>query len=458
MTDLVVEGAAAIVPAWDEPALPGAWVAVSGGRVEAIGRGPAPAADRRLDARGGLVLPGAVSAHHHLFQGSSRGVAVEGDLLGWLAVHYRAWARLTEADVEAAATLSLSLLALGGGTTVAAFEYLHPPDADFVAPVLRAAERVGLRLVLVRGCAPRLEGALAERLGADGVDLARLVEPEDVALRRTGEVLGRPATDRVRWACGPTTPVVDDDGAFHRELARVADAHGAPMHTHFHPIPGTTRDGETPFEMAQRVGLVRRGTWFAHGSRLSTTDVARFGEAGVGVVHAPSCAVLLGYPIVPLAAWRATGAEVGVTVDGGASNDRGNPLLEGQLAWQLGRAVHGPAASPSARGILELMTASPARMLGWPELGRLAPGSPADLAVVDLASLELAGVPSAAAASGTGGDPVDALFRTYAGGRVRHLVVGERVVVEDGRLAGLDEAAVATSATASADRLYGRGA
>lgn len=453
MTDLVVEGAAAVVPAWDEPAVAGAWIAVSGGRVEAIGRGEAPAADRRLDARGGLVLPGAVSAHHHLFQGSSRGVAVEGDLLGWLAVHYRAWARLTEADVEAAATLSLALLALGGGTTVAAFEYLHPADADFVAPVLRAAERVGVRLVYVRGCAPRLEGALAERLGGAGVDLGRLVEPEDAALRRTAETLARPATDRVRWACGPTTPVVDDDGGFHRELARVADEAGVGMHTHFHPIPGTVRDGESAFELARRVGLVRRRTWLAHGSRLSTADVARFGEAGVGVVHAPSCAVLLGYPIVPLAAWRATGAEVGVTVDGAASNDRGNPLLEGQLAWQLQRAVHGSAA-PSPRAMLELMTTSPARMLGWPELGRLAPGAPADLAVVDAASLELAGVPSAGAA----GDPVDALFRTYAGGRVRHLVVGERLVVEDGRLSGVDEATVAAAASASADRLYGRGA
>ena len=449
MTELVVEGAAVVVPAWDAAPVADAWIAISGGRIEAIGRGTAPSAGRRLDARGCLVLPGSVAAHHHLYQGSSRGVTADGGLLGWLAVHYRAWAGLTEADVEAGATLSLALLALGGTTTVAAFEYLHPADMDFVTPVLRAADRVGLRITYVRGCAPRLEGPLADRLAGEGVDIGRLVELEDAALRRTAEAVTRPATDRVRWACGPTTPVVDDGGAFHRELARVATDAGVPMHTHFHPIPGTTAEGESAVAMARRVGLLTRGNWFAHGSRLETSDVAGLAEAGVGVVHAPTCSVLLGYRTPPLRAWRATGAALGITVDGAASNDRGNMLLEGQLAWHLGRVAHG-ADALTPRETLGLMTEGPARMLGWAGLGRLEPGAPADLAVIDLGELELAGAPATG-----GGDPVDRLFRTYAGGRVRHLVAGERVVVEDGRLTGVDETAVAAAASASADRLYG---
>ena len=150
----------------------------------------------------------------------------------------------------------------------------------------------------------------------------------------------------------------------------------------------------------------------------------------------------------PLAEWRRTGATLGITVDGAASNDRGSMLLEGQLAWHLQRVAH-VADAITPRETLELMTEAPARMLGWRDLGRLKPGAPADLAVVDLRSLELAGAPAA------GGDPVDRLFRTYAGGRVRHLLVGDRVAVEEGRLTGVDEASVAIAASASADRLYG---
>ena len=447
MTDLVVERAAAIVSAWNAEPVLDAWVAIADGRVEAIGRGVAPAANRRLDARGGLVLPGSVAAHHHLFQGSSRGIVVDGDLLEWLAVHYRAWARLSEADVEAAATLSLGLLAFGGATTVAAFEYLHPADADFVAPVVRAAEAVGLRLLYVRGSAPRLEGVLGERLAAEGVDLERLIEPEERALRRTSEAISTAATDRLRWACGPTTPVADDGGAFHRALTELADANGVALHTHFHPIKGSTRPGETAFEFADRLGLVRRGNWLAHGSHLELADVAHFGEAGVGVVHAPSCGVLLGYRVPPLRAWRSVNDAIGISVDGAASNDRGSMLLEGQLAWQLQRTTGG-AGAITPRETFELMTVGSARAIGWPGIGRLDPGAPADLAVVDLAAAEYGGSPRG------GGDVVARLFRLHAGGRVRHLVVGDRVVVEESRLAAVDVAAIVAAANASSARLF----
>jgi 8-oxoguanine deaminase len=447
VTDLVIERAAAILTAWDADPIFDAWVAISDGRVNAVGTGQPPAAARVIDARNALIVPGAVAAHHHLFQGSSRGVVVAGDLIDWLATHYRAWASLTEADVEMAASLSLALLAFGGATTVAAFEYIHPKDEDFVGPVVRAAQRIGLRLLYVRGCAPRLEGALAERLAAQGVAIDRLVEPEDRALMRTSEVLERPSSATLRWACGPTTPVVDDNGQFHHALSEIASSNGCGIHTHFHPIVGK-RESETAAAMAARLGLVRPGNWFAHGSRLTVEDVRQLGTAGVGVVHAPSCSILLGYPVPPLRAWRRGNARVAISVDGAASNDRSSMLLEGQLAWQLQRAVHGVDAGLTPREVFELMTEAPARMLGWPGLGRLDIGAAADLAVIDLTSPELSGAPSGER------DVIGRLFRLYSGGRVRHLVVGGRIVVEESRLTGADERVIAAAATASAARLF----
>jgi cytosine/adenosine deaminase-related metal-dependent hydrolase len=440
-----------LVRRWGERPLRDAWIAVSGGRVEAIGSGPAPRGEREMDARRGLVIPGTVAAHHHLFQGASRGIAAQGGLLDWLLVHYRAWARLDEPAVEAAATASLALLALGGCSTVAAFEYLHPAHADLVGPVVRAAERVGVRLLYVRGSAPRLEGRIADQLAGEGVDVTRLVEHEETALRRSAEVLGRPTSDRLRWACGPTTPVLDDGGAYHGALTALADEHGVGVHTHFHPIEGSPASGETATALAARLGLLRRGNWFAHGSRLTTADVRALGEAGVGLVHAPSCSVLLGYPMPPLSEWAGANARIAIAVDGAASNDRGSMLLEAQLAWQLQRAIHGArGGSLDAASVLSLLTEGAARTIGWPELGRLELGAPADLAVLDLASIELSGVPPSARE-----DAASMLMRTYAGGRVRHLLVGERVVVEDGTLTGVDEQSVALAADRAADRLYG---
>jgi cytosine/adenosine deaminase-related metal-dependent hydrolase len=177
-------------------------------------------------------------------------------------------------------------------------------------------------------------------------------------------------------------------------------------------------------------------------------DVEALGRAGVGVVHAPSCSVLLGYPIPRLDAWRDVNPAIGISVDGAASNDRSSMLLEGQLAWQLQRAVHGVEAALPPRRVFELMTAGPARIIGWPELGRLETGAPADLAVYDLASAEFAGSPPSST------DLLARLFRLYAGGRVRHLVVGGRIVVDEATLTGADERSIADAATRSAARLF----
>lgn len=447
MADLVVLHASALIPSWDSTPLGDGWLAVGDGRVIAMGSGEAPRGVLELDARGCLVLPGLVCAHHHLFQGASRGIETPGGLGDWLFLHYQAWATMTAEDVAAAARLSLAQLALGGCTAVATFEYLHPPGEDFVSPVLEAAADVGLRLLYVRGCAPRLESIVADRLARSGADLTRLIEPEERALANTRAALSRPTSDRLRWGCGPTTPLFDDGGEFQRELTRIADEHGAPIHTHFHPLAGTKADGETAVGFARRIGLLRRGNWFAHGSRLANADVAGLGEAGVGIVHCPSCSTVLGYPIPDLTAWRAANDRVCVAVDGAASNDRGSMLAESQLAWLLQRA-RGSGDPPSPAAILEMVTTSPARAIGWPELGSLEVGHPADFAVLDLSEVGMAGAVNAP------GQALHRFFRTYDGHLVRDLVVGGEVVVADGHLVGTDVGAIVHAANAATARLY----
>ena len=455
MPDLVIAHAAALVPAWDQPVLRDGWLRVADGHVLDIGQGTPPSAAEVVDAQGCLVFPGFVAAHHHLTQGASRGVAVQGGLLDWLTVHYRAWSRMTPGDIEAAATVSLLQAALGGTTTVAGFEYLHPLGEDFVEPVVSAARRLGLRLMYVRGCAPRLEGALAQILSDQGVDLTRLLEPQELALARTAEVLARPTTERLRWACGPTTPVFDDGGDFHRQLTAIANRHGVGLHTHFHPLPSSLQAGESAFDFAQRLGLVRTGNWLAHGSQLTPEDVRAFGAAQVGVVHNPSCSMLLGYPLIPLADWSAGNDRIAVSVDGAASNDRGSMLVETQLAWaaQRSRIADGRTVLEPAQ-VLTLATTGAARAIGWEGLGELLPGHVADLAILDLNTIEFAGTPGSAL-----DDPATFLFRTYAGGNVRDLFVAGSPVVRAGTVLDIDGVAVDLGtimheARSVADRLY----
>ncbi len=87
---------------------------------------------------------------------------------------------------------------------------------------------------------------------------------------------------------------------------------------------------------------------------------------------------------------RDRGVPVGLGVDGSASNDSSNLILEARQAMLLQRVAFG-ADAMSAREALELATRGGADILGRPECGRLAPGKRADLAIWDVSGLESAG-------------------------------------------------------------------
>ena len=444
----VVSGASAIMTHTNVPPIANGWIAVNDGIVAAVGTGSPPAADVEIDAAGGLVLPGMVCAHHHLSQGTSRGVRTGPGTMGWLETHYRRWTRLRAEDVDAAARSSIAQLLLSGCTSVATFEYLHPAGENFVDPVVAAAAELGIRLLYVRGTAPVLEGGLADGLAAAGVDIDRIVEPPERGLAGIAHVIGRPKGPKLRWGCGPTTPV-DDGGEFQAALNAIAEEYDAPIHLHFHPLGGI-RDGETAFDLARRLGLVREGNWFAHGSRLSTDDVARLAAAGVGVVYCPSTSLRLGYVTPPLLDWANASDRVALAVDGAASNDRGSMLAETQLAWYLQGQPHISSSERiSPEQCLHLATVGGARTIGWEGLGSLEDGAPADMSIFDLGGLN---------GSGSAAGPRDALFRlftTHQGAPARHVLVAGQPIVREGLLLTGDVTEIARRAAASATHLAG---
>lgn len=123
---------------------------------------------------------------------------------------------------------------------------------------------------------------------------------------------------------------------------------------------------------------------------------------------------------------RDAGVKVGLGVDGSASNDAGNLVAEARMALLLQRVANG-ADAMSAREVLEIATLGGARVLGRNDLGVIAPGMRADLAIWDMRGIEAAG----------SWDPVAALV-LCGPTRVRDLIVEGRPVVRDGQMVTLD--------------------
>jgi cytosine/adenosine deaminase-related metal-dependent hydrolase len=434
-------------------------IVVDGGRITAVGDGPAPedASDgaRRVDGTGCLATPGLINTHHHLYQWLTQGRAQQSVLFDWLTELYPVWARIEPADVRAAATAGLGWLALSGCSTSTDHHYIfRPGESGVLEAEIAAAADVGLRFHPCRGSMDR--GRAAGGLPPDDI-----VEDPDDALAATAEAVRRfhdpsPAA-MVRVAVAPCSPF-SVSSRLMREMAELARGLGVRMHTHL----AETREedaycrqtlGRTPAEYADELGWLGDDVWLAHCVHLDEPAVKRFAVTGTSVAHCPTSNARLGAGIAPVRQLLRAGAAVGLGVDGPASSE--GTTLAGELHQALlaarVRDEQGPAAL-TARQALWIGTRGGATCLGRAgEIGALRPGMLADIALWRVDTLA-----HDAIAHGTGadqpGDPVAALvFGPPA--PLELLLVGGTAVVERGELRTADLSAAAREVRAARLRL-----
>jgi cytosine/adenosine deaminase-related metal-dependent hydrolase len=217
-----------------------------------------------------------------------------------------------------------------------------------------------------------------------------------------------------------------------RECAVLARERGVSLHTH---LAENTDDVAyslekfrcTPARYAEDLGWLGPDVWHAHCVQLDAEGIGLFGSTRTGVAHCPCSNMRLGSGIAPIVRMLEAGVSVGVGVDGSASNDCGDMLGELRQAMLLQRVQSGPGAL-TARHALELGTLGGAKVLGRDDIGALALGMAADLAVFDLNAPALAGALH---------DPVAALM--FCGPlRSAYTIVNGKVVVREGQLTTLD--------------------
>jgi cytosine/adenosine deaminase-related metal-dependent hydrolase len=186
--------------------------------------------------------------------------------------------------------------------------------------------------------------------------------------------------------------------------------------------------GARPAEYMRRLGWVGPDVWWAHAIHLNDEEIQMLAETGTGVAHCPTSNMRLGSGIAKIREMLDAGVRVGIAVDGSASNDGNDVLLETRMALLLQRVGKGGAAF-AVQEALGLATVGSAAVIGREDLGTLAPGKAADMIGYRLDRLEFAG--------GAVHDPVAVLLLCTAKG-VDLSVINGRIVVEDRQLLGFD--------------------
>ena len=410
------------------------WILIEGGFVTAVGTGEEPEADERTGLGGAVVTPGLVNTHHHLYQTLTRARAQQATLFEWLVELYPTWARIDAEAEYAAARTGIAELMLSGCTTVFDHHYVFPRGrTGLVEAEVQAATELGCRLVASRG-------SMDLGVSDGGLPPDELVEEIDAVLadteRLVGELHETEPGARIQIAVAPCSPF-SVTGRLMTESAELARRLGLQLHTH---LAETVEEeayckelyGCTPVEYLDSLGWLDGDVWCAHCVHLAPPEIARFAETGTGVAHCPTSNLRLGAGVAPVRddarrrrARRARRRRLRL--------ERAQPSLQRRQAGAARRPrPQRPDGDDGARrrsgsGRAAARACSPAT-----DIGAIAPGMCADLAVWATDGLELAGA----------ADPVAGLV--FAGAdRVERLYVGGELVVSGGALVRASESEIA---------------
>lgn len=439
-----------------------AWLIVEDGQIAALGAGAPPSGDfdRQDDLSGLIVMPGFVNLHHHYFQTLTRAVpsALRGHLLDWLSRMYPVWAGITPDDMAVATRASIAQLALTGATSSVDHAYLLPPtEGDHIAAEIEASLDMGFRTYVFCGALTELEGDLEARLAPSlGLSAGGLLLRPEQALAHMRRALDthHDASDGalIRVGVGPTTTPFDAPEVM-RAMAKLAREYETGLHIHFHPRPderaSCARIGATPMDFLKECGWLGSRTLFAHATRLTRDEMRQCADAGVSVAHCARMILRLGARVTPIHDMLEAGMQLGIGVDGGASNDSGSMLGELRVAYLLHRVAGGEGEVPweswlSPYRLLTMATRGSADCLGWSQIGRLAPGCRADVTAFRLSGVAYAGAPR---------DPLATLFLTGDNDRAALTMTDGRVLVRDGCLVDCDEVTLQKATDAATTRL-----
>jgi cytosine/adenosine deaminase-related metal-dependent hydrolase len=405
-------------------------------------------ADRVIDASHCYVYPGLVNTHHHLYQTFTRNLpqVQKMELFPWLVTLYEIWRGLDEACVYYSALTGMGELLKYGCTTCMDHHYIFPKTGSdtFIDQQFRAAEALGIRFHATRG-------SMSRGKSDGGLPPDDLVQTVDAILRDSERLVKKfhdPAPFSMRQvALAPCSPFSVTSDLL-RESAVLARELGVRLHTHL----CETKDeenfcleavGQRPLDYMASCGWLGGDVWFAHGIHFNDEELKLLADTGTGVAHCPVSNMKLASGVCRVPEMLELGVPVGLAVDGSASNDGSNLMAEIRTAYLLHR-LHSSEKAPTGYDLLKMATKGSAAVLGRTDIGSLEAGKAADLFLLDVDLLELAGAKK---------DPA-CLLGTVGYGRPAKLVmVNGRVVAEDGRLLGVDEEEVRDRAWELADAL-----
>ena len=431
-------------------ALSGVDMLIKDGKVCKIGKGlQKEEGFRVIDGSNLAVVPGFVNTHHHFYQTLTRNLpqVQNAKLFDWLVYLYEVWKYIDEEAVYYSSLLAMTELLKTGCTCSTDHHYVFPQSCeghDLTGAQFKAADRLGMRFSPTRGSM-----SLSKKDG--GLPPDTVVQSEEKILEDSERVIklyhdpSPMAMHKIVLA--PCSPFSVTKKCM-LESSRLARKYGVRIHTHLCETIDEENQckamyGLRPLELMQECEMIGNDVFYAHGIWFNDDELKTLARTKSHIAHCPSSNMRLGSGICRTREMLDLGINVGIAVDGSASNDSSDMLAEMRNALLLGRVKYGSQAL-TARDVFKMGCENGAKMLNFGNVGKLEEGWAADLACFDVSGIAYAGSHS---------DPIASLLFCGCDHTTEYTIVNGQVVVENRHVLGVDEETLAQKANAISERL-----
>ncbi|MBW2052075.1 MAG: amidohydrolase [Deltaproteobacteria bacterium] len=398
------------------------YVAISGGIIIGVGSmsdlKEEVRAKKTISADASLVMPGLVNAHTHSPMTVFRGLADDLPLDTWLNEHIfpAEAAHVNEELVYWGTKLAAAEMLLSGTTCVVDGYFLEDHAA-------RAFHEAGLRAVLGQGVID---------FPAPGVpDPSKNVAAAREFIERwqgVSDLLTPSVFCHSPYTCSSSTLVSSKELA--RETGVFLQIHLAETVNEVQQMK--SENGLTPTRYLDSLGLLDESTLAVHCIHLDDEEMDLLAERNVPIVVCPESNMKLASGLARLPDMLQRGMRVALGTDGAASNNDLNLFGEIRSAALMHKAASKDPTTLPAAQILMAAVSGGARALNLAgQTGTLTTGCEADIILLDLNHPNLKPMYN----------PFSHLVYAVSGHEVSTVLVGGKILVENGRLStmNLDE-------------------
>jgi 5-methylthioadenosine/S-adenosylhomocysteine deaminase len=416
-------------------------VAVEGNRILAVGKAPELAKDygsfEVIDAGRGIIMPGLVNAHSHLFAMFSRGLGADGHGKRSTRSNY-SWDidRLSLYDKEAcliSATLAAVEMLRAGITTTQDSHYInfHLDAIDGVAEAVRDS---GMRAVIGRGC-----------WDAPGMAPPEMTEDVWAAIRESDKFIknwNMKADGRIRTRVEASMLAQCTDDMM-KATKSLAEKRGVGWATHVQYRLATSkvdpRQGNKlgsyegrAVDYMDSLGILGPDSLLIHCTHVDEKEIETLARTETPVAHCPLANAYGGSSKVTMVPeMNSSGVVVGLGTDSVATNDSLDLFQVMKFDALLHKVNSGKTSAMTAEKVLEMTTIESAKALQMDaEVGSLEMGKKADIIILNRNKSGM--VPTL--------NPVKNIVYSTGNNRpIDKVIVDGKIVFRDGEVTTIDE-------------------